>query len=279
MKEGILDGKLLSTFLRAEIKQKVEALTQQPHLAAIIIGNDPASQMYVKYKQKACQQVRMTSSVEILSPEITSHELADYLDQLNQDKEINGILLQLPLPAHLKELDVLMGIDPSKDVDGLHFANVGKLHLGLSGFVPATPGGIMQMLKHSGTELKGQNVVVIGRSNLVGKPIARLLEIEHATVTQCHSRTQFLSEFTNKADILIAAAGKKHLITEVMVKSNSVIIDVGTNSVDGKLYGDVDFDQVKHKVKLISPVPGGVGPMTITMLLQNTLDAFNLQNV
>lgn len=276
--DGIIDGKILSSILRSTIREGVEESDHTPHLAAIIVGDDPASKMYVKFKEKACAQVGMRSSVSTLSSNTSNDELSDFLEKLNGDPDINGILLQLPLPDHLDEQSTLLKISASKDVDGLHYENVGKLHLGLTGFVPCTPSGIMQMLSYSQTPLAGANAVVVGRSNLVGKPIARLLEKQNATVTLCHSRTKRLADVTKRANIVIAAAGRKDLITEDMVGEDSVVIDVGTNSVNGKLYGDVDFENVRSRTKLITPVPGGVGPMTITMLLQNTLDAYRLQN-
>jgi methylenetetrahydrofolate dehydrogenase (NADP+)/methenyltetrahydrofolate cyclohydrolase len=250
----------------------------KPFLATILVGDDPASQSYVSFKEKACKEVGMANVIFRLDKTISQEELIKKITELNEDNSVNGILLQLPLPDHLNEKDALLKISPDKDVDGLHYINVGRLHAGFDGFIPCTPYGIMHMLKRSNVDLKGAEVVVVGRSNLVGKPIARLLEMEHATVTICHSRTRDLGEVTKRADIIIAAVGRARIIKKDMVKKGAVVIDVGTNRVDGKLVGDVDFENVKEVASLITPVPGGVGPMTITMLLWNTMKAFKLQN-
>ncbi len=275
---NIIDGRQVASAIRAEIKEELSKLQGKPFLATILVGDDPASQSYVSFKEKACSEVGMANVIFRLDKTISQELLIEKITELNEDKSVNGILLQLPLPEHLIEKEALLKISPDKDVDGLHYINVGRLHAGFDGFVPCTPFGIMHMLKRSNVELKGADVVVVGRSNLVGKPIARLLEMEHATVTICHSRTRNLGEVTKRADIIIAAVGRAGIIKKDMVKDGAVVIDVGTNRVDGKLVGDVDFENVKDVARLITPVPGGVGPMTITMLLWNTMKAFKLQN-
>ncbi|OLS23450.1 MAG: Bifunctional protein FolD protein [Candidatus Heimdallarchaeota archaeon LC_2] len=275
---NIIDGKKIASAIRAEIKDKLSRMDGKPFLATILIGDDPASQSYVSYKEKACHEVGMANVIYRLDNSTTQKELINKINELNEDNSVNGILLQLPLPDHFNENEALLKISPDKDVDGLHYINVGRLHAGFDGFVPCTPFGIMHMLKRSNVQLKGADAVVVGRSNLVGKPIARLLEMEHATVTICHSRTKDLGAITKRADIIIAAVGRAAIIKKDMVKEGAVVIDVGTNRVDGKLVGDVDFENVKEVAGLITPVPGGVGPMTITMLLWNTMKAFKLQN-
>lgn len=275
---NIIDGRQVASAIRAEIKEELSKLEGKPFLATILVGDDPASQSYVSFKEKACAEVGMANVIFRLDKTISQEQLIKKITELNEDKSVNGILLQLPLPDHFIEKEALLKISPDKDVDGLHYINVGRLHAGFDGFVPCTPFGIMHMLKRSNVELKGADVVVVGRSNLVGKPIARLLEMEHATVTICHSRTRNLGEVTKRADIIIAAVGRAGIIKKDMVKDGAVVIDVGTNRVDGKLVGDVDFENVKDVARLITPVPGGVGPMTITMLLWNTMKAFKLQN-
>jgi methylenetetrahydrofolate dehydrogenase (NADP+)/methenyltetrahydrofolate cyclohydrolase len=275
---NIIDGRKVASEIRAEIKEELNKMDGKPFLATILVGDDPASQSYVSFKEKACKEVGMANVIFRLDKTISQEELIKKITELNEDNSVNGILLQLPLPDHLNEKDALLKISPDKDVDGLHYINVGRLHAGFDGFIPCTPYGIMHMLKRSNVDLKGAEVVVVGRSNLVGKPIARLLEMEHATVTICHSRTRDLGEVTKRADIIIAAVGRARIIKKDMVKKGAVVIDVGTNRVDGKLVGDVDFENVKEVASLITPVPGGVGPMTITMLLWNTMKAFKLQN-
>lgn len=275
---NIIDGREVASAIRSEIKEKLGNMEGKPFLATILVGDDPASQSYVSFKEKACHEVGMANVIYRLDKSISQEALIAKITELNEDKSVNGILLQLPLPDHLVEKEALLKISPDKDVDGLHYINVGRLHAGFEGFVPCTPFGIMKMLERSNVELKGADVVVVGRSNLVGKPIARLLEMKHATVTICHSRTKNLGEVTKRADIIIAAVGRASIIKRDMVKPGAVVIDVGTNRVDGKLVGDVDFENVKDVARLITPVPGGVGPMTITMLLWNTMKAFKLQN-
>lgn len=275
---NIIDGKKIASEIRGEIKAELSKINGRPFLATILVGDDPASQVYVSYKEKACNEVGMDNEIFRLDKNISEEKLIEKITELNNDSKVNGILLQLPLPDHINEKETLLKISPDKDVDGLHYLNVGKLHAGFDGYIPCTPNGIISLLKRSNVELEGADVVVIGRSNLVGKPVARLLEMENATVTVCHSRTRKLGEITKRADIIVAAVGRAGIIQRDMVKEGAVVIDVGTNRVDGKLVGDVDFENVKEVARLITPVPGGVGPMTITMLLWNTMKAFKLQN-
>lgn len=276
--DNIIDGKKIASEIRMEIKEELGKMSGKPFLATILVGDDPASQVYVSYKEKACAEVGMDNVIFRLDKNISQGELISKLEEMNNDQKVNGILLQLPLPDHFNEKEALLKISPDKDVDGLHYLNVGKLHAGFDGFIPCTPNGVIQLLKRSNVTLQGAEVVVIGRSNLVGKPVARLLEMENCTVTVCHSRTRDLGMVTKRADIIVAAVGRAGIIKKDMVKDGAVVIDVGTNRVDGKLVGDVDFEGVKSVASLITPVPGGVGPMTITMLLWNTMKAFELQN-
>ena len=273
----IIDGKKISSEVRAEIKQKTEALKEKgitPGLAVILVGEDPASQVYVRNKKKACEEVGFLSRVYELPKETKPEELLSLIRDLNGDPAIHGILVQLPLPPQFDSDQVVNTIAPEKDVDAFHPLNVGKLMLGKPEFLPCTPAGIMVLLKRSGIDPAGKSCVVIGRSNIVGKPMAMLLLHANATVTVCHSRTQNLPEITRRADILISAVGKAGFVTADMVKPSAVVIDVGMNrNAEGKLCGDVDFSAVEPLASAITPVPGGVGPMTITMLLQNTLTA------
>lgn len=270
--EGIIDGKAIGNEIRAKMKLEIKEKNLKPYLVTVLVGDDPASHVYVNFKEKACNAIGIKNDVFRMPKETSEEELFNKIDELNKNVEVDGILLQLPLPNHLKEQDATMRIDPKKDVDGLHYVNQGKLWVGMPTFKSCTPNGCIELLKRANVEMKGANAVVIGRSNLVGRPMVRMLESENATVTLCHSRTKDLSSITRRADIIIAAAGRINLITEDMVSEGAVVIDVGTNRRDdGKLVGDVDFENVKKKTKLISPVPGGVGPMTITMLLANTL--------
>ena len=271
----IIDGKALAGGVREEIRGKVDILHKKgitPKLVVILVGEDPASQLYVKNKEKGCLEVGMLSEIFRLPADTREEKLLSMINQLNNDKQVHGILVQLPLPKGLNEKNILEHIDPLKDVDGLHYQNMGKLFKGENpAFTPCTPTGIMHMLLSTGLEIKGKEAVVVGRSNIVGKPIAIMLLDAHATVTICHSRTQNLAEVVRRGDIVIAAVGKARLITGDMIKPGAVIIDVGTNRVDGKWFGDVDFVEAEKKASYISPVPGGVGPMTIAMLLKNTL--------
>ncbi|MGV3465421.1 MAG: bifunctional methylenetetrahydrofolate dehydrogenase/methenyltetrahydrofolate cyclohydrolase FolD [Heyndrickxia sp.] len=275
MSAKIIDGKKIAENIRQEIKGEVEELSEKgvvPALAVILLGNNSASRTYVTNKQKSCQALGMKSVLIELSAEITENDLLSKIEELNADDSIHGILVQLPLPVQINEKKVIEKIHPEKDVDGFHPINIGKMMTGQSTFLPCTPYGIMEMIKQEGIDIEGKHVVVIGRSNIVGKPAGQLFLNENATVTYCHSKTKNLSFYTKQADILIAAIGKAKFVTEDMVKQDAVVIDVGMNRDDaGKLCGDVDFERVKNKASYITPVPGGVGPMTITMLLSNTL--------
>lgn len=276
MAAQLIDGKLMSDALRGEIAQRVAELKEKgvtPGLAVILVGEDPASQIYVRNKGIGCEQVGM-HSVTIRMPEDTTQDsLEAQIRALNDDASIHGILVQLPLPRHLDEAAALAVIVPEKDVDGFHIQNAGKLLNGLPGVVACTPKGALEMIRRTGIDMNGKEAVVVGRSNIVGKPMAMLLLQQNCTVTMCHSRTVDLASHTRRADILVAAVGKAKFITADMVKPGAVVIDVGINRVDGKVVGDVDFDAVKEVASWITPVPGGVGRMTITMLLQNTLEA------
>ncbi len=276
MAAQMLDGKAMSAELREELAlrvQRVKGKGVTPGLAVILVGDDPASQIYVKNKELGCQQVGI-HSVTIRLPETASQaELEAQIDKLNADASIHGILVQLPLPQGLDEAAALARILPEKDVDGFHLLNAGRLFTGQQGVVACTPKGAMEMLHRTGIDLSGKEAVVVGRSNIVGKPMAMLLLQENATVTICHSRTANLAEHTRRADVLVAAVGKPHFITADMVKPGAIVIDVGINRVDGKVVGDVDFDAVREVASWITPVPGGVGRMTITMLLANTIEA------
>ena len=274
----IINGKEISAAIREELKLKTAAFVKahgiRPGLAVIIVGNDPASKVYVRNKRRACEEIGFYSQVWELPAETTQQELNAFIAKLNVDPDIHGILCQLPLPAHLDENEVIRRIDPKKDVDAFHPVNVGRIMLGDYSFLPCTPAGVMALLQRSGIEIAGKECVVVGRSNIVGKPQAMLLLHAHGTVTVCHSRTKNLSEICRRADILVAAIGKADFFTADMIKEGAVVIDVGMNRrSDGTLTGDVDFASVEPKASYITPVPGGVGPMTITMLMQNTLTA------
>ena len=276
MAAQLLDGKAMSEELRADIARKVAALKERgvtPGLAVILVGDDPASQIYVRNKGIGCEKTGM-HSVTIRMPEDTTQQaLEDQIRALNADPAIHGILVQLPLPPHLDEAAALAAIAPEKDVDGFHVHNAGRLLCGLPGVVACTPKGAMEMIRRTGVSLSGKEAVVVGRSNIVGKPMAMLLLQANCTVTMCHSRTADLASHTRRADILVAAVGKPGFITADMVKPGAIVIDVGINRVDGRVVGDVDFEHVKDVAGWITPVPGGVGRMTITMLLENTLEA------
>lgn len=277
MSAQILNGKNISDEIRGEIRAEVEQLSKQgirPGLAVILVGDDPASQVYVRNKARACEELGYHSEVIRLPAETRQDELMAHIARLNADPAIHGILVQLPLPAHLDEKPVLEAISPDKDVDGFHPVNVGKMVIGEDALLPCTPAGVIEMLKRSGIALAGKHAVVIGRSNIVGKPVSMLLLREHATVTICHSRTPDLPAVARTADILVAAVGRARMVKKDWVKPGAVVVDVGINRLDtGKLAGDVDFDEVKETASWITPVPGGVGPMTITMLMANTLKA------
>ena len=271
----IIDGKELSKKLKEQMKDRVAQMRQQgivPKLVVVLVGNNSASEVYVRNKHKACGEVGIESEVIKMPEETTQQELLDVVKSLNEDRTVDGILVQLPLPGQINEKVVLRSILPEKDVDGFHPVNVGLLSIGDDCYAPATPSGIIAMFKEYGIEIAGKHCVIIGRSNIVGKPMAALLLRHNATVTVCHSKTQNLGELTRQADIVIVATGHRHTLTADMVKEGAVVIDVGMNRNElGKLCGDVDFDEVKEKASFITPVPGGVGPMTITELLENTI--------
>ncbi len=276
MNAQIIDGKALAKKIRAEIANEVQELKDKgltPGLAVILVGDDPASHVYVNNKEKACIAAGMKSVVERMPADTTMEELLEKVDEFNNRDDIHGLLVQFPLPKGLDEKKVLARINPKKDVDGLTVENAGALLSGLPGLVSCTPAGIIELIKNTSTEITGKNAVVIGRSNLVGKPVAQLLLNENATVTICHSRTQNLKEICSNADILVAAIGKAEFVDADFIKEGAIVIDVGTSRVDGKLKGDVKFDEAMEKASFVTPVPGGVGPMTITMLLKNTLIA------
>ena len=276
MAAQLLDGKAMSEELRADIARKVAALKERgvtPGLAVILVGDDPASQIYVRNKGIGCEKTGMHSVTIRMLEDTTQQALEEQIRALNADPAIHGILVQLPLPRHLDEAAALSAIVPEKDVDGFHVHNAGRLLCGLPGVVACTPKGALEMIRRTGVDLSGKEAVVVGRSNIVGKPMAMLLLQQNCTVTVCHSRTADLAAHTRRADILVAAVGRPKMITADMVKPGAIVIDVGINRVDGKVVGDVDFDGVKEVAGWITPVPGGVGRMTITMLLENTVEA------
>ncbi len=279
-KMNIINGKEISASIRAEIKAETEKMSVRPGLAVILVGNDPASQVYVRNKNKACEEVGFYSEMYTLPEETGMDDLLGLIDQLNHSPQIHGILVQLPLPKHLDEEKVILAISPEKDVDAFHPVNVGKIMIGNHSFLPCTPAGVMELLSRSGIDVAGKECVVIGRSNIVGKPQAMLLLHANGTVTVCHSKTKNLAEICARADILVSAIGRAKFVTPDMVKEGAVVIDVGINrDENGKLCGDVDFENVAPKTSFITPVPGGVGPMTITMLMKNTLTAAkNIEN-
>lgn len=288
MTARIIDGKQIAHDIREELKKEVQLMKEKkgvvPGLGVILVGDDPASRSYVSAKEKACEEAGMHSDDNRLPATSTQAELMALVRKMNADPKIHGILVQLPLPKHFDETEVLLAIDPRKDVDGFHPVNVGKMVIGEKAFLPCTPHGVVQLLARSGVKIEGSHVVVVGRSNIVGKPVANMLMQKvkngNATVTVCHTRTKDIGYFTRQADIIIAAAGKPNTITADMVKEGAVVIDVGVNRIEApgtksgfRLVGDVDFERVKEKASLITPVPGGVGPMTITMLLHNTVES------
>lgn len=287
MTAQIIDGKQVAADMRTELKDRVAKLKTKnivPGLGVILVGEDPASKSYVTAKERACEEIGIYSDDNRLPADTSQKDLMATVEKMNKDPKINGILVQLPLPKHLNEAEVLLAIDPNKDVDGFHPMNVGKMVVGEKTFLPCTPHGVIQLLIRSGVKIEGANVVIVGRSNIVGKPVANMLiqknATGNATVTVCHTRTKDLPFHTKQADILIAAAGRPNTVTADMVKEGVVVIDVGVNRVEDatkkrgyRLVGDVDFEAVKEKASLITPVPGGVGPMTITMLLYNTVES------
>ncbi|MFS0917049.1 bifunctional methylenetetrahydrofolate dehydrogenase/methenyltetrahydrofolate cyclohydrolase FolD [Brevibacillus sp. 179-C 1.1 NHS] len=281
MAATILQGKEVAQSIRADLANEVAELKKQgivPGLTVVIVGDDPASHSYVRGKAKGCEEVGISSEIIMKDADISEDELLTIIQQLNENPNVNGILVQLPLPAHISEHAVIEAIAPEKDVDGFHPISVGNMVLGNDTMLPCTPHGIIELIKRTGTSMAGKHAVVIGRSNIVGKPVSLLLQQENATVTMCHSRTQNLEEYTLKADILVVATGRAHMIGKEHVKPGAVVIDVGVNRIEtGKLVGDVKFDEVKEVASFLTPVPGGVGPMTITMLLKNTVEAAKKQ--
>ena len=279
----IIDGKMVASKIKENIAAEVKTLKQKtgktPGLAVVLVGNDPASAVYVRNKNKTCENLGFHSFENILPADTSESKLLGLIHELNIDDRVNGILVQLPLPDQISSNKILGAINPKKDVDGFHLENVGRLVTGNSTFKPCTPAGIIQLLDYYEVKIEGKHAVILGRSNIVGKPISLLLLERNATVTICHSKTQHLSVITKSADILIAAIGKPNFVTEDMIKDDTIVIDVGINRVDNKLIGDVDYQSVSKKASLITPVPGGVGPMTIAMLMANTLQSFkNLCN-
>jgi methylenetetrahydrofolate dehydrogenase (NADP+)/methenyltetrahydrofolate cyclohydrolase len=287
MSAKIIDGKQVAADIRAELKKEVQALKAKgivPGLGVILVGENPASKSYVTAKERACEEIGVYSDDNRLPDSTSQKELLDLVERMNSDQKIHGILVQLPLPKPLDENEVLLAINPAKDVDGFHPMNVGKMMLGQKAFLPCTPHGVVQLLVRSGVRLKGARVVIVGRSNIVGKPLANMLiqknESANATVTVCHTGTKDIACFTRQADVVVAAAGRPNTITADMIKEGAVVIDVGVNRINDatkkagfRLVGDVDFEGVSKKASLITPVPGGVGPMTITMLLYNTVES------
>ena len=275
----LIDGKLISNQIKTELSKEVEQLKEKygrsPKLAVILVGENPASHVYVRNKEKACEKVGIENLLIKKDDTISEEELLEIITQLNNDDMVDGILVQLPLPSHINEMKVIEAISPKKDVDGFHPESAASLFLGKDGFVPCTPAGVMELLDAINYDLEGKEVVVVGRSNNVGKPVALLALQKNATVTIAHSRTTNLKEVCARADVLIAAVGKAEMITEDYVKEGAVVIDIGINrKADGKLCGDVKFDEVAPKTSAITPVPGGVGPMTVTLLMKNTVEAY-----
>ncbi|WP_289136211.1 bifunctional methylenetetrahydrofolate dehydrogenase/methenyltetrahydrofolate cyclohydrolase FolD [uncultured Brevibacillus sp.] len=281
MAATILQGKEVAQSIRFELANEVADLKKQgivPGLTVVLVGDDPASHSYVRGKSKGCEEVGIRSELILKDASTTEEELLTIIQELNENPNVNGILVQLPLPAHISEAAVIEAIHPEKDVDGFHPISVGNMVLGNETMLPCTPHGIIELIKRTGTTIAGKHAVVIGRSNIVGKPVSLLLQQENATVTMCHSRTQNLEEYTRKADILVVATGRAHMIGKKHVKPGAVVIDVGVNRIEtGKLVGDVKFDEVQEVASYLTPVPGGVGPMTITMLLKNTVMAARKQ--
>ena len=280
MAAQIINGKEIAAQIRSELKERVDRLAskgRRPGLAVVLVGDNPASAVYVRMKKKACQEIGIYSEEHRLPSTISQGELLALVDLLNADPKIHGILVQLPLPKGLDEEEVINRIDPRKDVDGFHPVNVGKLSIGLPAFVPCTPAGVLELVKRTGTTIAGKKVVVLGRSNIVGKPAAMLFLRENATVTICHSRTVNVKDECAQGDILVVAVGQPQLVKGDWVKPGAVVIDVGINRVDGQIVGDVDFSEVKEVAGAITPVPGGVGPMTIAMLMKNTVDVADVK--
>ena len=270
----VIDGKAIAEEIKNDIALEVSKLSKKPGLAVIIVGDDPASKVYVSNKEKTCKKLGINSFIHRLDSSVSENELLSLIERLNNDDSVNGILLQHPVPAHIDEMKAFNAISPFKDVDGFNIINRGNLAVGNDAFVACTPLGIIELLKHENITISGKHVVIIGRSNIVGKPLYELMLRENATVTVCNSKTQGIKDICKEADILVAALGKPKFVTEDMVKNDAVVIDVGINRIDGKLIGDVDFEGVSKKASAITPVPGGVGPMTIAMLMKNVLKAY-----
>lgn len=281
MKNNILDGKAVSAIIKKEIAEETKFLNKKlgvyPGLAVIQVGDDPASTIYVRNKKKDCDEAGIRSFEHRLNDNTTEEELLNLIKQLNKSPDIHGILCQLPIPPHIREHVILEAIHPDKDVDGFHPYNVGKLMIGKSLLLPCTPAGIIELLERSKVKIEGTKAVILGRSNIVGKPLAIMLLQKNATVTICHSKTKNLKDITKQADILVAAIGSPKFVKEDMVKKDAIVIDVGINRIDKKLVGDVDFEKVSQKASLITPVPGGIGPMTRALLMKNGLTAFKIQ--
>jgi methylenetetrahydrofolate dehydrogenase (NADP+)/methenyltetrahydrofolate cyclohydrolase len=270
----ILDGKKIAEEVGEDLRKRVESLKAKginPRLDVVLVGEDPASIIYTRKKVEESEKIGISGELHKLSENISQEELSEFVEKLNNDRQIHGILVQLPLPKHINENEILSRISPRKDVDGLNPKNMGNLLLGEETFEPCTPKGIIRMLDHEGIEIQGEDVVIVNRSNIVGKPLAFMMLKRNGTVTLCHSKTKDLAEHTRRADILVVGVGKAKFFTKDMVKEGSTVIDVGINRVEGKLYGDVDFENVKEKAKYITPVPGGVGPLTVAMVLENTV--------
>lgn len=277
MAAKIIDGKKVAEQIRLEVKKKVKQLKTKPGLAVVLVGKNAASYTYVNMKEKACKEAGIYSEKYELDENTPEEKLLELIDKLNQNRKIHGILVQLPLPGHINEQMVIDSILPHKDVDGLSPLNLGNLVIGKNMIIPATPKGVIKLIESTGVSIGGKHAVVVGRSNIVGKPVSILLQQRDATVTMCHSKSKPLEDYTRQADILVVAAGKPNMITKDYVKKGAIVIDVGTNRLpDGKLCGDVDFDSVKMVASYITPSPGGVGPMTIACLLENTLECYNL---
>ncbi|MDQ6802429.1 MAG: bifunctional methylenetetrahydrofolate dehydrogenase/methenyltetrahydrofolate cyclohydrolase FolD [Acidobacteriota bacterium] len=273
MPAAIIDGKKIASGVEQEVREALGKLPFKPGLVAVRVGNDPASEVYVRNKSKKAKELGLAGAELVFDGMMREHDLLAEIDTLNSDNNVDGILVQLPLPRQIDSKKIIDAIDPAKDVDGFHPINVGLLHLGRPALVPCTPAGVMRLIASTGLEVAGKRAVVIGRSDIVGKPVAALLLRENATVTVCHSRTRDLPSVVREADIVVAAIGKPRFVSAEMVKRGAIVIDVGINRVDGKLAGDVDFERVREVASWITPVPGGVGPMTIAMLMKNTVTA------
>ena len=277
MTAKIINGKEIAEKIREELKKKVSKLKEKPGLAVVLVGNNPASEVYVNMKEKKCNEIGFYSKKIILPEDVSQEKLLSVVDELNSDNKIHGMLVQLPLPDHIDEQLIINAIVPHKDADGFNPINMGNLFIGQNLIVSATPKGVIKLIESTGVKLEGKHAVVVGRSNIVGKPISLLLQQKNCTVTMCHSKTKPLKDYTLQADILVVAIGKPNAITKDMVKPGAIVIDVGTNKIYDKLVGDVDFENVKEVAGYITPVPKGVGPMTIACLLENTLECMELQ--